>query len=536
MNLMQSAWLPSFKERMMRKINRWLRSGVITLTMMGLTACAIQQSNQKNADAAVKKTQDLYDNHQVVAPKTLVTKSDQVFLTNNHFLITPKQKLPPVFNQRLVYSTGANETLSQTFANIAKLTRVPVVFADDTQTKAAMAVRNTAGVMTYQGTLSQVVGQLVNRSGLFWTYKDGKIHVFLLETKIYPLDAPIGSFDTDSTISSTSDSSGGGSSSSSGPTVGGNSAINLKYSVKADSPWTAALTTLKDMLSPAGKLQGNPVEGYVAITDNPDVQTKVADYIQRINEKTNKKIAVRIDVYNVLTSATSAYGLDMNAFVGVLSDQATIVTNPSAQSTTDFANVSTMTFQAASDSTHNAVLNALNTLGKTSQVTGATIYTISGQPAPIQSVKEETYLASMSTTTTTDAGTTTSLTPGTVVTGYSMMVTPKIEANNQIMVTLNLQLSTLLGMKTLSSGTTSTGEDSTTNTIQGPEVASKNFLENMVLHSGQSLLIAGFQDDTGSSETSSPTSTDFWLAGGGKTTAKEKTTTVIVVTPYIIGD
>ena len=112
------------------------------------------------------------------------------------------------------------------------------------------------------------------------------------------------------------------------------------------------------------------------------------------------------------------------------------------------------------------------------------------------------------------------------------MVTPKLEANNQIMLTLNLQLSTLIKMTDITVGAGTSSES----LIQAPTIDSKNFMENMVLHSGQSLLIAGFQDDKALSETSSPTSTDFWLLGGGKTTQKVKTTTVIVVTPYIIGD
>lgn len=515
----------------MIKLNRWLRNGLVVLSAAGLTACANQQSNDKLADQHLKTAQSIYDKNRVIKPTSLVTTSDDVFLSDSHFVITPKETLPEAFRQRLVYSTGVNETLAQTFANISKLSHVPVVFADDARTKAASQERNAAGVASFQGTLEQVTGQLVNHAGLFWTYKAGKIYIFLLETKVYALDAPIGSFNADNTISSSSETSaaGGGGSSSSQPTVSGNSDMNLKYSVKADSPWSAAMTTLKDMLSPSGKLQGNPVEGYIAVTDNPDVQEKVSDYIKRINEKTNKKIAVRVDVYDVQTSATSDFGLDVNA---VLSSDANIVTNPGSQLNQDLASsFSTVTVSSSSGSTHNAILRALNTLGKTTEVTGATVYTVSGQPAPIQSVHEKTYLASVSTTTTTDAGTTTSLTPGTVVTGYSMMVTPKIEANNQVMMTLNLQLSTLIGLDVLQSSSTEGSSQ-----IQGPNISSKNFLENMVLHSGQSLLIAGFQDNSASSDISSPGSTDAWLLGGGKSTQKIKTTTVIVVTPYIIGD
>ncbi|MES2204453.1 MAG: hypothetical protein V4496_04445 [Pseudomonadota bacterium] len=514
---------------------KYIRSSLIIVGIIGLVACAAEQSNEKNTDKASQKATSIYDKNRIIKPASLVTSSDEMFISDDHFVITPKQTLPPVFNQRLVYSSGVNETLAQTFANISKLSHVPIVFADDVNTKAASKETNTAGVTPYQGSLQQVIGQLANRYGLFWNYKDGKVNIFLLETKIYALDAPIGSFTADNNISSTSDTTGAstsGSSSTAQSAVGGNSDMSLKYTVKADSPWTAAMTTLKDMLSPAGKIQGNPVEGYIAITDNPDVQEKVADYIEKINKKTNQKIAVRVDVYDVQASSTTDLGLDLNAVANILSnDSAEIITQPGGLLNQDLAgNMSSLTVSGGGGTLHKQILSALNTLGKTTLVTGATVYTVSGQPAPIQSVEERTYLASSSTTLTQDSSQT-SLTPGTVVTGYSMMVTPKLEANNQVMLTLNLQLSTLINMEPITSGS-----GTSASTIQLPTIDSKNFLENMVLHSGQSLLIAGFQDDKGSTDISSPTSTDYWLFGGGKSTKKVKTTTVIVVTPYIIGD
>ncbi len=516
----------------MKQMHLWLRNSLIILSVSGLVACSTPKDTDKYEDKTIKKATSIYDKNRIKKPTSLVTKSDKMFLSDEHFVITSKQKLPVIFNQRLVYSTGVNETLAQTFANISKLSHMPIVFAEDKNTVAASKEISTTGVTVFQGTLQQVIGQLANRYGLFWNYKKGKVNIFLLETKIYALDAPIGSFSTDNTISSTSattsGSGGGGTTQSS--TVSGSSDMSMKYSVKADSPWTAAITTLKDMLSPAGKIQGNPVEGYVAVTDNPDVQEKVADYIEKINKKTNQKIAVRVDVYDVQTSSTSDMGLDINAVASVLSsDEATFVTNSSSllnQELTD--SMSSLT--VSSSDAHGAILKALSTQGKTTVVTGATVYTVSGQPAPIQSVHETTYLASSSTTVTQDSSQT-SLEPGTVVTGYSMMVTPKLEANNQVMLTLNLQLSSLIDMQTITSSSADGAES-----IQGPVIDSKNFLENMVLHSGQSLLIAGFQDDAGSSKINSPGSTDYWLLGGAKSTAKVKTTTVIVVTPYIIGE
>lgn len=306
--------------------------------------------------------------------------------------------------------------------------------------------------------------------------------------------------------------------------------MNLNYEMTSDSPWKAAIVTINTMLSSKGKMTGNPVEGYVTVTDNPHIQQRVANYIKRINSKTNTKIAVKIDVYDVQTDSTSDFGLDMDALIGELSDEVNIVTSASSLLNTDqTGNLSSVTFNSNGD--HQTVLYALNTIGKATEVTGATIYTISGQPAPIQSVQEKTYLQSVSTTTIVDGGTTTSMEPGTVVTGYSMTVTPKLESNKQVMINLNLQLSTLLGIDDISAN-----DSDSSDKIQAPNIHTKNFLENMILHSGQSLLIAGFRDDSADTLTGSPTSTDMWVAGGSKSTQKVQTTTVIVVTPYIIGD
>lgn len=516
-------------------IKKCLNKIILTVAASALiVSCAIQHGNDKSEDKALEKANTIYEKNQIKKTNSLVTTSDKIFLSDEHFIMASKQPLPPQFTQHLVYSTGVSESLSETCSNISKMIHIPILFSEDQNTANLSQAINNSGVVVYQGTVQDVISQIAAKHGLFWNYEKNRINIFLLETKTYALDAPIASFNTDSSMTSASQTSGsgdaGGGSSSS--TVNGSSNVNLQYSVKADSPWAAALTTLKDMLSPAGKLQGNAVEGYIAVTDTPDVQEKVADYIEKINKKTNQKIAVRVDVYDVETTNTSDYGLNINAVANVLSgDELSVVTNPGAQLNSDLTDsFSTLTISGGNNTKHQQILSALNTLGKTSVVTGATIYTISGQPAPIQSVQQQTYLASSSTTVTQDSSQT-SLNPGTVVTGYSMMVTPKLESNNQVMLTLNLQLSTLIDMKKL---TSSDAENAST--IQGPVINTKNFLESMVLHNGQSLLIAGFQDDKGSSKVNSPGSTDYWALGGGKSTSKTKTTTVIVVTPYIIGD
>lgn len=512
------------------------KRGVLTSLLLGvifLTACSSGKETAEQADKTAKRAEKIYQENQVNKPDTLVTRSKKVFLAKSPFEIIKQEQLPSVFGKHVLYTASATETVSTTVNQLARLTSVPMIFQSDTLEQLTSTSNEVSGIVTYQGNLSHVLDEVADRYGLYWKYEHGKVVVFGLETKVYPLDAPTGTFNVNDTVTSSNVSSGDSGSSGGSATISGTSSMNLTYSLEAASPWAAAVKTMTNMLSSKGKLTDNPGDGYVTVTDNPNTQKQIADYVKHINDRTNKKIAVKVDVFDVETSATSDFGMDMNAFVGVLSDQATIVTS-STQTLSDEA-LSTITFQADSDSTHNLVLKALNTVGKATEVTGATVYTVSGQPAPIQSVTQETYLASMSTTTTTDAGTTSSMEPGTVVTGYSMMVTPKIQSNNQIMINLNLQLSTLLSLTNITTPSTD-GTTTSTSMIQAPKIHSKSFLENMILHSGQSLLIAGFQDETANADTSAPGSTDYWIAGGAKSTSKLKSTTVIVITPYVIGD
>lgn len=510
---------------------QWMLIALVYIIAM-LSACSSGKETSEQADKTAKQAEKIYKENQVNKSDTLVTRSKQVFLAKSPFEIIKQEQLPPVFSKHILYTASSTETVSTTIDQLARLTNVPMIFQSDTLDQLTISNKDVSGVVTYQGSLSHALDDIANRYGLYWKYDNGKVMFFGLETKVYALDAPTGTFTINDTVTSSNISSGDSGSSGSSTTISGTSAMNLTYNFQAASPWVAAVKTMTNMLSSKGKLTDNPGDGYVTVTDNPNIQKQIADYVKHINDRTNKKIAVKVDVFDVQTSATSDFGMNMDAFVGVLSDQASIVTD-NTQTLSD-ATLSTITFQSSSDSTHNLVLKALNTIGKATEVTGATVYTVSGQPAPIQSVTQQTYLASMSTTTTTDAGTTSSMEPGTVVTGYSMMVTPKIQSNNQIMINLNLQLSTLLSLTSITTPPTDSGTVSSM--IQAPKIHSKSFLENMILHSGQSLLIAGFQDESANADTSAPGSADYWIAGGAKSTSKVKSTTVIVITPYVIGD
>lgn len=492
-----------------------------------ISGCTVMKQNEAVADAALKKTETTYQEMQIKKPDSFVSHSSEVYLAGNAFKIEKKQILPEFFHKNLTYTTAANETLQQTITNISHMVGVNVEFTADLTKVASSPIGASTGLKSYRGSLKKIVTDLASKAGLFWSYENNTIKIFSVETKVYSLDAPIGSYNLANNITSSANTGSSGS----GATTNGTSSVSMNYSTKTASPWDSAVTTIKSMLSATGRLDTNPVEGYVTVTDNPERQREINQYIKKINDKTNKKIAIRVDVYDVQTDDNTNHGFNINAVIKALGGSVSWVSNAQNAIQATAGNLSQLTFKE-NDNSNNAVLQALNSIGKTTQMTGTTVYTISGQPAPIQNATQQNYLQSMSSTASTTQGIapTVTLTPGTITTGYSMTVTPRIESTNEILIALNLQISTLIDLKTLSVGTGDNLQQ-----IQLPNIHTKSFLENMILKSGQTILIAGFQDDLAKTNTSSVGNPDYWALGGSKYTQHTKSTTVVVLTPYIIG-
>ncbi len=81
----------------MKQINRWLCNSLIILSVAGLVACSTQKDTDKYEDKTIQKANTVYDKNRIKKPTSLVTKSDEMFLSDEHFVITSKQKLPSVF-------------------------------------------------------------------------------------------------------------------------------------------------------------------------------------------------------------------------------------------------------------------------------------------------------------------------------------------------------------------------------------------------------------------------------------------------------
>jgi len=522
-----------------------LYTGVISASVaVALSGCtAVSKKNDAEINANLDQGQNFYADRKIAPLPSLVQHSNRVFLSDTPFSVKAPQVLPQSFYNKIVYAASSGEGVEQMLHDLSQLTGVQIRLTDDARSWIAQQIktRGIASAYNFNDTLEHILTSMTGDYSLSWKYQNGVAQVYHLITQIYALDAPIGNYQFNNSIASSGSaaSTGGGSSS-----VGGNSNMSMNYDIKGGNPWESAIQTIKNMLSPQGKIDASPSEGYITVTDTPVVQAKVNDYIQKVNVKTNKKIAIRVDVYDVQTSADTNFGVQLAGLLRAAGMHIGIASGAGFASQMP-QDALRMTFDNSTNQNRPTVLQALNTLGRTARVVGSTVYTVSGQPAPIQSSQSQGYIKSV-TRNITYSGTTpsedVSVQQDTINTGYNLTLTPRLQSNNQLLLNMNLQISTLTDLKNAGAGSdpSSGGSGSTPGNqsiynVQLPTVHNKSFMETMTLKSGQSLLMAGFQESDGKATTNSMGPEQVWALGGNKATSNTKSTTVVVVTPYIIG-
>ena len=171
-----------------------------------------------------------------------------------------------------------------------------------------------------------------------------------------------------------------------------------------------------------------------------------------------------------------------------------------------------------------AAFQALSTLGDVSETLSQSIVTLNGQPAPLQVANQQGYLASSMSMQTANVGSSTTLTPGTVTTGFTATFLPKI-VNGKILLYMTITNSALIGITSISSSGSS---------IQNTNVDSNTFQQSVSLTPGDALMLTGLQKNRGSKNSSGVGTPSNFLLGGGVNNDTAKSMIAIVVSAKVI--
>ncbi|MBN3853204.1 PilN family type IVB pilus formation outer membrane protein [Paraburkholderia sp. Ac-20340] len=395
-----------------------------------------------------------------------------------------------------------------------------------------------------RGTLHGLLDIAAARFGVSWKYESGAIEFFYTETRVYQVMAIPGDSKLDTRVVSGASNSGGSSggsmsgggsegSSASGsvgsgstPTVSSDNSTNTGMSAQL-SVYTGLQAAIKAMLSPAGSVLASPATGSIAVTDTPDIQQRVGEFMAQQNRVLGRQVLVNVSVLSVTLSADDSYGIDWSAVYQALGTQfgisnafKSVVTGMSPA--TFSAQVITPSSRASATS---AMISALSQQGTVRRKTSASVTTLNDQPVPVQVATQQGYLAQISTTSTLNVGTQTSLVPGTITTGFNLTLLPHILDDGTVMMQFYTNISSLQDLSSFGP---------TNQQIQLPTVDTRNFLQRIAMKSGQTLVISGYEGVAEQTRHQGVGRPDNYVFGGGESATQAREIIVILITPISV--
>lgn len=382
----------------------------------------------------------------------------------------------------------------------------------------------SGGRVVWQGKLSNLLNQASDVFGAEWTYNGESIQFAQQVTRTFMLHALATELSVRGTVKS-----GSGDTGSNLPEVDVTSTTSMKV-------WDEIKSAVDTITNGNGTAAYSPSTGTITVTGSPEIVRRVEAYLNQQNALRLRRVAVAVRVLSVTTRDALTLTANLQNIIEAAFDTATVRT---------LGNVTTGlavgVFKAPEANPANAVpepdsleaqieedrlrteLEALKIVERVSISHSGAIITLSDQPAPLQVGRQTTYLARVSATSGDGGSGSTSLEPGTVNTGLLMTVLPRIVEQNKILMRLSIAITELQSLEEASSGGVS---------IQTPEISTTGFLQNAVLTSGETMVLAGFEkSDSFSNENGAPGS---WVLGGTKSSNKAREVSIMMITAEIL--
>jgi len=407
--------------------------------------------------------------------------------------------------------------------------------------------------MNYSGTVKGALDLLASKAGYVYSVNCNNVYWQAFVTKTFDVAFMPGSSDymmgKSQGASGVTQSAGGQSVSAILDDSAASQYSNLKGTL---SVWRDLDVAIKQLMSPDGKVMVSESTTTVTVRDRPTNIDLISKFIDNYNHNLSKQVLVKVQVLEITLSSDYVFGINwnvvqrsfgngnyiLNANFGTPVSITTLGTN------TSIAEFGLM--KGADPSSTNlstgvgALINALTQQGKVSVVTEPRVVCLNNQVSTLRIVNQRGYLASVQNTTTSGGASSTAgntitsqLTPGTVVTGFTLYMLPKI-MDNKVYLQANADISVLNAIESISSATGAVPVATSTtpgSIIQVPNVTQKQFNQRSVIASGDTLILSGFRQV---SNTANAMQLFDSQALGGKGAMQSNIETVVLITPIIL--
>lgn len=363
--------------------------------------------------------------------------------------------------------------------------------------------------LNYSGTATGLLDYIAIRAGVQWQYQQGRITFSRVVTRSMSVKALAGGLKTAGAVSM-----GGG--------------MTATASAESDV-WPMLEATLKNLISPRGRIQVDPKNGTVTVTDALQNVNAVSKFLDKQNDTMLRQIVLDVEVLQVDLKQEHASGIDWSVVSRGLGGALSLNAPGSVGVFSGSTGGSVGAAMSRNDGgSVKALVNALEQYGRVTSTYSTVVATTNRQPVPLGVQSSESYLAQVTAGTSnaaTGVATGATLTPGTVSTGFSMVLMPVIMDSNRVLIESTLQVSALRELKDFSSGA-----GATLNRIQLPSVDSYSTMQRINVASGDTMVMSGFERETNLRDENDMVRGVVPGSRRGKTS---KQSTVILITPRL---
>ncbi|WP_159101977.1 pilus assembly protein PilN [Acetobacter okinawensis] len=381
--------------------------------------------------------------------------------------------------------------------------------------------------LEYTGTRHGLFATLATRFGVSERFKDGTEEFFRNITKTYVIPAFDGQTSNTSAITAVTGGGGSGNSSSgmggmgggmsSGSSMGmgsGNSSGSGSQSQGMTGVWEQIKTDRLAHLQEAAQIAGNgadvlvdPGLGTLTVSGTPDQLVGIDEWYDGLKTMLTKQVAITVRVWALKFDRESNYGVSPQVAAKEFSKyfvaSATPAAIPLIQSQTTPFSFGAQIVKGKMSGTDLSV-QALQSLNNATELDERGVVTTNGVPAPFQHGTNTTYVQYAASYLATNAGSSSSQSPGVVMSGFEGSVTPRI-SDDQIVLNLHFLIQTVLSID-LANSTTG---------MQLPKTSGTTLTDNIVLKNGEMLVLSGYSGDSTSRQMNGVGSPYNWIFGGG---------------------
>ncbi len=522
-------------KKIMKKIT------VCVLCVLAVAGCAKRES----AKVAATVDQDFvnaYDAFEMaknprakVASGDTVSVSEGVWLGNKSVVLEHRNNLPAKFETDTGVTILLNEPVSlQVLANdIYSITGIPVkIDGQVSQDK----LRNQVNV-AYTGKLSGLLSQVATDLDLLWYYDKDSIVFYETETRTFTLYA-LGTEVAYQTSVSTDNSN----------------EVSLQSTLREWDEVENAISSILGKSSNADFTVSRSL-GTITVTASPSVLARVGEYIERQNKRLSQLVTIDVKVLQVTLSNDTAFGLNLAAAINSTSGL-NIVANPKnnlASTEASSMNIAVLSnaVSALTGATHMengslvegaytqdqimngslsgvagsaALIEALAKQGKVSLVTNVGVTTRSNRVAPVSNTRTTGYIKRFESRNFTTVESST-VDQDDLETGFTMQLLPNVLENGKILLLFRMSVRELLRMSTQTIGEV---------TLQLPEVEERSFMQEIIMESGQMLVLSGFEKQTNEDTRYGLGNPDFMALSGSRESSSTREVLVVILTPQVL--